>query len=57
MQISEFAEAVNVPATTIRYYESIGLLPPPRRLANGYRDSDVDGKQVSNSAQGEKSNG
>jgi len=49
MQINEFAEAVNVPATTIRYYESIGLLPPPRRLGNGYRDyeeQDIDRLQL-----------
>lgn len=38
MQINRFAEAANVPATTIRYYEAIGLLPEPRRLDNGYRD-------------------
>jgi len=25
---------------TIRYYEKIGLLPPARRRANGYRDYD-----------------
>jgi DNA-binding transcriptional MerR regulator len=38
MQINTLAEAAKVPATTIRYYEAIGLLPQPRRLANGYRD-------------------
>lgn len=45
MQINTFAEAANVPATAIRYYEAIGLLPEPRRLDNGYRDyaeQDVD---------------
>lgn len=44
MQIKEFAQQTNLPAKTVRYYEEIGLLPPPRRLENGYRvyeDSDV----------------
>ncbi|MBL9104092.1 MAG: helix-turn-helix domain-containing protein [Myxococcales bacterium] len=31
------AEATGVGAETIRYYEQIGLLPPPERTANGYR--------------------
>lgn len=37
MQIKEFAQQTNLPAKTIRYYEEIGLLPPPVRLENGYR--------------------
>lgn len=40
MRIGELADAVSVPAKTIRYYESIGLLPPPERHANGYRRYD-----------------
>ena len=40
MRIGELAEAVSVPAKTIRYYEGIGLLPAPRRHANGYRSYD-----------------
>ena len=45
MQIKDLAAATGVPAKTIRYYEEIGVLPPPRRLPNGYRiydESDVD---------------
>ncbi len=38
MQINQLAQRVNLSSKTIRYYESIGLLPPPRRLPNGYRD-------------------
>ena len=32
---------MSVPAKTIRYYEAIGLLPPPRRHSNGYRSYDA----------------
>lgn len=45
MQIREFSKRTRVPPKTIRYYESIGLLPPPGRKANGYREypeSDID---------------
>ncbi|MDX1510603.1 MAG: heavy metal-responsive transcriptional regulator [Nitriliruptorales bacterium] len=35
--IGELADAVGVNAKTIRYYEEIGLLPPPDRTASGYR--------------------
>ena len=37
MQIRELAKCTGVSAKTIRYYESIGLLPPPERAANNYR--------------------
>jgi len=37
MFIHELAQATGVPAKTIRYYESIGLLPPPERADNNYR--------------------
>jgi len=37
MQIRELAQQAGLPASTIRYYESVGLLPSPRRLSNGYR--------------------
>ncbi|MFQ5398322.1 MAG: heavy metal-responsive transcriptional regulator [Anaerolineae bacterium] len=40
MQIKELARRTNLSGKTIRYYESVGLLPPPRRLSNGYRDYD-----------------
>ncbi len=40
MRIGEVAEAVSLPTKTIRYYEEIGLLPPPERSANGYRAYD-----------------
>ncbi len=38
MFIHELAEQTGVSAKTIRYYESIGLMPRPRRAANNYRD-------------------
>ncbi|WP_102795154.1 MerR family transcriptional regulator [Bowmanella denitrificans] len=37
MQINQLAKQADVPAKTIRYYEDIGLLNPPVRAANGYR--------------------
>lgn len=43
-RISQFSERVGVPATTLRYYETRGLLPA-RRTASGYRaydDHDVE---------------
>ncbi|WP_300438168.1 Cu(I)-responsive transcriptional regulator [uncultured Mameliella sp.] len=36
MNIGEVAERAGLPAKTIRYYEDIGLVKPPRD-ANGYR--------------------
>jgi len=45
MRIKQFARLTNLSPKTIRYYEDIGLLPPPHRLENGYRDyaeTDVD---------------
>ena len=38
MQIKELSYRTSLSAKTIRYYEEIGLLPPPQRLPNGYRD-------------------
>lgn len=37
MKISEMSRATGVDVETIRYYEKLGLLPPPAREANGYR--------------------
>jgi len=37
MKIGELGQRVGVDGATIRYYEREGLLPPPRRSANGYR--------------------
>ncbi len=40
MRIGELAGRVGVNPKTIRYYESIGVLPEPQRTASGYRDYD-----------------
>jgi DNA-binding transcriptional MerR regulator len=37
LRIAEVAERTGVPATTLRYYEEIGLLAPAGRTGNGYR--------------------
>ncbi|MDA1024144.1 MAG: Cu(I)-responsive transcriptional regulator [Proteobacteria bacterium] len=37
MNIGDAATESGVPAKTIRYYESIGLIPPATRAENGYR--------------------
>ncbi len=45
MNIGTVSKRSGVPAKTIRYYESVGLLPNPVRSENGYRtygDRDVD---------------
>ena len=42
--IGELAQQVGVDTKTIRFYEESDVLPPPRRLSNGYRvynDDDV----------------
>lgn len=41
MRIAEVSRRSGVPATTLRYYETIGLLTVRRGL-NGYRDYDPD---------------
>lgn len=45
MNIGSVARETGVPAKTIRYYESIGLIPQVQRSDNGYRrygDTDVE---------------
>ena len=37
MNIGTVSEHTGMPAKTIRYYEEIGLIPPPIRAENGYR--------------------
>jgi DNA-binding transcriptional MerR regulator len=37
MRIQELSQLTGVPAKTIRYYESIGIMPPPQRAENNYR--------------------
>lgn len=41
LRISQLAEAAGIPAATLRYYETIGLLTPAR-APNGYRRYDED---------------
>jgi DNA-binding transcriptional MerR regulator len=38
MRISELADSVGVPTSTVRYYERVGLMAAPARTASGYRD-------------------
>ncbi len=38
MRIGELARHSNTSTETLRFYESEGLLPQPKRLPNGYRD-------------------
>lgn len=38
VRISELAERIGVPTSTVRYYERIGLLAVPARTGSGYRD-------------------
>lgn len=37
MKIGELAQQAGVGIDTVRYYERQGILPPPSRLASGYR--------------------
>ena len=37
MRIGELGERLGVTTKTIRYYESIGLVPEPQRTSSGYR--------------------
>lgn len=38
MRIGEIAALVGITARAVRHYHHVGLLPEPRRRANGYRD-------------------
>jgi DNA-binding transcriptional MerR regulator len=40
VRISELADRVGIPTSTVRYYERIGLVTDPERTAAGYRDYD-----------------
>ncbi len=37
MQIKDLSKCTGIPAKTIRFYESVGLLPAPARARNNYR--------------------
>jgi MerR family transcriptional regulator, copper efflux regulator len=45
LTVGQLARATGVPAKTIRYYEEVGVLPPPSRSATGYRQYTVRGVQ------------
>ncbi|MGR3760870.1 MerR family transcriptional regulator [Roseobacteraceae bacterium NS-SX3] len=38
MKIGELAKSTGVSTSRIRFYEKHGLIPPPSRQANGYRE-------------------
>lgn len=40
LRVAELAELVGLSADTVRYYERVGLLPPPARTPAGYRAYD-----------------
>lgn len=42
MLIGQLADELGLPPETVRFYERRGLLPTPRRAANGYRIYDDD---------------
>jgi len=47
LTIGRLAELAGVPRRTIRYYEEVGVLPPPSRSDAGYRlYSDIDVRRV-----------
>lgn len=41
MRIGQLAQAIDLPTSTIRFYEQKGLLPPAARTAKGYRQYDT----------------
>ena len=42
MRIGEVADELEINPRTLRFYETVGLLPEPRRTPSGYRDYDSD---------------
>jgi hypothetical protein len=42
LTVSALADQAGLSADTVRYYERVGLLPPPARSAAGYRLYDQD---------------
>ncbi|MFZ7234221.1 MerR family transcriptional regulator [Avibacterium avium] len=46
MKINQFSQRSGVHLETIRFYEKKGLLPTPKRDANGYRQYDEDDLNV-----------
>ena len=42
MRIGTLAQRTGLSTKTIRYYESIGVLPEPKRSPSGYRDYDAE---------------
>ena len=41
LRVAELAGLVGMSADTVRYYERVGLLPPPARTSSGYRAFDA----------------
>jgi DNA-binding transcriptional MerR regulator len=42
MRIGEVASDAGVSVDTVRFYERVGVLPPPARTESGYRDYEPD---------------
>lgn len=42
MKVNELSKRTGINLETIRYYEKQGILPEPKRAANGYRQYDED---------------
>jgi DNA-binding transcriptional MerR regulator len=38
VQIKQLSRRTGLPEKTIRFYEAVGVLPPPKRRPNGYRE-------------------
>lgn len=48
LKIGQLAKQTQINASTIRYYEKLGLLPPAKRTQAGYRIYDLDDIQAIN---------